>query len=235
MLREIINQFYKDREKEKEEKERIKFYISEVGKCPRSIFFKFKRAPKLEIEAERLRIFEMGNHIQQMILNPLISLGMVRAIEIPIPPQELISGRADVIISIEGKPYVVEVKSISGRISLEKKSEPIPEHYQQLQLYLHYFKIPEGYLIYVNKDTQEIRDYLVKYDQNLVEKILNWFQKLKSTIEADIVPLRLPDYPLNWQCEKCEYREICKIAGEKNINWEELKKKIESQNKVSEK
>jgi len=244
MLKELIDKFYLEREKEKKkkEKERIRFFISEAGKCPRMIFFRFKKAPAEEIEPERLRIFEEGEIIQQRILRLLFSLGIVRATEVQIPPQELVAGRADAIISFTDKtfsdlgidlkekiepgiPYVLEIKSVSGKINLKKL--PLPDHINQLQLYLHFFKIKKGILLYLNKDTQKITEFIFEYDKNLVEKILNWFLKLKEKIEADLVPIRLPDWPDNWQCQNCEFFEICKIAGEREISWEKLKKEIE--------
>ncbi len=244
MLKELIDKFYLEREKEKrkKEKERIRFFISEAGKCPRMIFFRFKKAPAEEIEPERLRIFEEGEIIQQRILRHLFSLGIVRATEIQIPPQELIAGRADAIVSFTDKtfsdfgieikekiepgiPYVLEIKSISGKINSKKL--PLQDHINQLQLYLHYFKIKKGILLYLNKDTQEISEFLFDYDQNLVENILNWFSKLKEKIEADIIPVRLTDWPENWQCQKCEFFEICKIAGRQEMEWEKLKEKLE--------
>jgi CRISPR/Cas system-associated exonuclease Cas4 (RecB family) len=62
----------------------------------------------------------------------------------------------------------------------------------------------------------------------LVEELLKWFEKLKTKVESNIIPMRLADYPDNWQCQGCQYREICEIAGEKELNWEEFKQKIES-------
>ena len=235
MLKEIIDQFYLDRERDKGERERIRFYISESGKCPRVVFFRFKRAPKKELEAERLRVFEFGNHIQQIVLRPLVSQGLVRTTEIPIPVKEIVSGRADIIISdAEGMPYVVEVKSISGRMNLEKMEKPMPDHYEQLQLYLHYFRISKGIILYVNKDTQELREFACAYDNELVKKLLKRFEELKIKIESNIVPNRLEDYPDNWQCKNCEYREICQMVGSGKINWEDFKNKIEDQNKIAE-
>jgi len=250
MLKELIDKFYLEREKEKrkKDKDRIRFFISEAGKCPRMIFFRFKKAPAEEIEPERLRVFEEGEIIQQRILRHLFSLGVVRATEIQIPPQELVAGRADAIVSFTdrtfsdlgieikekvepGIPYVLEIKSISGKMNLKKL--PLPDHVNQLQLYLHYFKVKKGILLYLNKDTQEITEFVFDYDKNLVEKILNWFSKLKEKIEADLVPIRLVDWPDNWQCQKCEFFEICKIAGEKEIPWSKLKSEIEKLEELS--
>jgi len=226
MLKEFIDKFYLEKEKEKRGKERIRFWVSEAGKCPRAIFFKFKKAPAQEVEPERIRIFDHGDFIHQMVLRPLFSLGLVRAVEVSIPPQEIVAGRADAILSIDGEPYVLDVKSISGRINFEKL-EAIKDHIWQLQLYLHYFKIKKGILLYLNKDTQELKEFLIDYDIKVVETLLDWFKKLKKKIKDNIVPIRLRDWPKSWQCKLCEFSEICNLAGEKEIPWENLKVKIE--------
>lgn len=234
MLKELIDKFYLDREREKRERrkeERTKFYISEVGKCGRSIFFRFKKAPGREIEAERLRLFEYGDYIHQLILRPLISLRLIRATEIDIPPQEIVSGRADAIISIDGEPYVLDIKSISGKMNLERMIEPKLEDHYQIQLYLHYFGIKKGILLYLNKDTQELKEFSVNYNNELVEKLLAEFEKLKSRIESNILPPRLIDFPESWHCQYCEFREICSIAERGEMNWEDFKAKIEAMSK----
>lgn len=228
MLTELIDQFYLDREREKKDKERVQFFISEVGKCPRAIFFKFKKAPAQEIEPERLRVFEHGDFIHRMILAPLFSLGLVRATEVSIPPQKIISGRADAILSIDGEPYVLDIKSISGKLNFEKMEKALPEHIWQLQLYLHFFKVKKGILLYVNKDTQELKEFIFEYNKEQVKQLLEWFEKLKIKIEKNLVPLRLPDWPKNWQCQSCQFKEICELIGENEISWEKFKDKIQA-------
>lgn len=228
MLKELIDQFYLDREREKKQKERIQFYISEVGKCPRAIFFKFKKIPAEELEPERLRIFDHGDLIHKMVLTPLESLGLVRVSEIPIPPQKIISGRADAIISLNGEEYVLDIKSISGRLNFTKMEKPIQEHVWQVQLYMHFFQKKKGILLYINKDTQEIKEFIFDYDKKLAKELLDWFEKIKEKIEKNLVPIRLVDWPNNWQCQTCQFKEICQLSGEKEISWEEFKKKIEA-------
>jgi len=211
------------------DREQHHFYISDIGKCLRVIFFNFKKAPKEEMRAERLRLFEYGDHIQQLIFKPLFSKGIVRATEVNIPPQQIISGRADAIVSIDGVPYVLDVKSISGKMNLQKMEKPKLEHYYQVQLYLHYFRIQKGILLYVNKDTQELKEFVFDYDSEIAKNCLNWFEKLKTKIEANIVPARLSDFPNNWQCRDCQFKEICSMADGGEVRWEDFKKKIEAQ------
>jgi len=227
---EKINEFYIEQERLKKEKDRIKIWISEVGKCPRGIFFKFKKAPKAEIEPEKLRIYEDGHFFQQKILRALSAKGLLRATEIPIPPHEFVAGKADAIISdSEGIPYVLEIKSISGRMNFQKLNPKIdfPQHINQLQLYLHFFKIKKGILLYINKDTQELKEFIFEYESEIAEKLLEWVKKLKNKIEENIIPLRLPNWPKDWECQNCVFAEICKIVGEKEISWEEFLRKME--------
>ena len=225
MLKELINQFYLDRQKDRE---RTRFYITDAGKCPRSIFFKFKNAPKEDMEARVLRLFEHGDHIHQLIMKPLLSLRKIHVVasEVNIPPKELISGRADAIISDGKDLYIVDIKSMNSMV-FKNLEEPKEENVDQLQLYLHFFKVPKGILLYVNKDTQELKEFLLSYNKTKATKLLKTLTDLKKKIDSNIVPQRLTDYPLNWQCRYCPFKEVCQLTGEGDINWEAFKKKIE--------
>ncbi|PIV12885.1 MAG: hypothetical protein COS47_00155 [Candidatus Nealsonbacteria bacterium CG03_land_8_20_14_0_80_36_12] len=226
MLKEIIDKHYQDK---RDERAKNKFYISDADKCPRQIFFKFKKAPRKEMEARILRIFDQGNYVHLRLMRDLFSLGIVVASEIDIPPKEDISGRADAIIRIDNELYLVDFKSINSSI-LQRMEKPKEEHVLQLQLYLHFFNLKKGILLYEGKDTSELKEFPVNYDKKLVKKVLNDFKRLKINVQKNLLPQQLPDYPENWQCQYCQFKEICSIAGPENVKWEDLKKKIESQN-----
>ncbi|GAH76715.1 unnamed protein product, partial [marine sediment metagenome] len=113
MLKELLDQFYLDKERDREQHH---FYITDAGKCSRAIFFKFKNIPREKMTPQVLRMFDHGDYIQMQILSNLFSLGIVRASEIKIPPQELISGRADAIITLNNDLYVVDFKSMNSMI-----------------------------------------------------------------------------------------------------------------------
>jgi CRISPR/Cas system-associated exonuclease Cas4 (RecB family) len=222
MLKEIIDQFYLDKVKDREQH---RFYITDAGKCPRAIFFKFKNVPREQLTPEILRMFDHGDYIQMQILSTLFSLGLVRASEVQIPPQELISGRADAILTLNNELYVVDFKSMNSLI-FRNLEAPKEENVYQLQLYLHFFKIKKGILLYVNKDTLELKEFLIEYDPKLTKKLLDDLKELKTKIDKNIVPKRLKDWPNNWQCQYCQFKEICKLAGQNEISWEEFKEKI---------
>jgi len=222
MLKELIDKFYLDRQKDREQHH---FYITDAGKCPRAIFFKFKNVPSRKMDPRVLRMFDHGDYIQMQILSILLSLGIVRASEVNIPPQELVSGRADAIITLGNELYVVDFKSMNSMIfkNLQGAKE---ENINQLQLYLHFFKIPKGLLLYVNKDTLELKEFLINYNPTLSQALLKDLTVLKSKLDANIIPQRILEYPDNWQCQYCQFKEICSMAGGGEVSWHDFKRKI---------
>ena len=227
MLREIIDKFYLDKQKDKNQHH---FYISDAGKCPRSIFFKFKSAPRKDIEANILRLFDHGDHIHQLIMNSLLSSRDIHIVasEVNIPPQELISGRADAIISDGKDLHVLDIKSINS-MGFRYLNQPKEENINQIQLYLYYFRIKKGILLYVNKDDQQLKEFPVIYNQAQAQSLLEELAGLKKQIDSNTIPSRFPGYPSNWQCKYCQFKEICKIADSTEMKWDDLKTRIESQ------
>jgi len=225
MLRELINKYYSELKKDREQHH---FYITDAGKCPRAIFFKFKKAPAEEMEPRILLMFDHGNHIHQLIMKPLFGVKDIRVVaaEINIPPQELITGRADAILSDGKDLYVLDIKSINGQI-FNSLNEPKPEHINQIQLYLHFFKQKKGILLYVNKDTQELKEFLVNYSSEIALPLLEELKNLKTKIDKNVVPDQIPTWPDDWQCQYCQFKSICSLAGSGEMEWGKFKDKIE--------
>ncbi|PIQ92858.1 MAG: hypothetical protein COV69_00880 [Parcubacteria group bacterium CG11_big_fil_rev_8_21_14_0_20_39_14] len=225
MLKELIDKYYRERQKDREQ---THFYITDAGKCPRAVFFKFKKAFKEEMEPRVLRLFDYGDQIHQFILKPLFSMGTVRSSEISIPPQQIISGRADAVVSFGNELYVLDIKSMNSMV-FQNLERPKEEHLYQVQLYLHFFEIKRGLLLYVNKDTLDLKEFIFEYDALLAKKLLLDFYNLKTKIDSNIIPSRLDSWPEGWQCKYCQFKEICKIAESGEMNWDEFKNKIKSE------
>ena len=226
MLKELIDKFYLSREKDKGQ---AHFYITDAGKCFRAIFFKFKNVPREDIKANILRLFDHGDHIHQLIMKPLLSIRDIHVVaaEVNIPPQELISGRADAILSCGKELYVLDIKSMNSMI-FKSLTSPKEENIDQVQLYMHYFKISKAILLYVNKDTQELKEFVVEYDKKLSENLLRGLKELKVKIDSNIIPERMEGYPTNWQCRYCQFKEVCSFVNGGSLKWEDFKKKVES-------
>lgn len=227
MLKELINQFYSNQRKDREQHH---FYISDAGRCGRTIFFRFKKAPGEDMEPRVLRLFDHGNSIHRLIMKPLLAVRKIHVVasEVNIPPQELIRGRADAVLSDGKDLYLLDIKSMNSLV-FKNLNQPKEEHINQIQLYLHYLDPKKGILLYVNKDTQELKEFMVSYDAERVQSLLKELSDLKTKIDSNIIPPRIPTWPDDWQCQYCQFKEICFAAGEGNISWESFKKKIEAQ------
>ena len=223
MLKELIDEFYLEQQRNKAQ---TRFYITDAGKCPRAVFFKFKNAPREKMDPRILRIFEKGEYMHRNIFNILYRLKLGVTTEVQIPAQEIVSGRADAILCLNNENYVLDIKSMNSMV-FRKLEEPKEENVNQIQLYLHYFKIPKGILLYMSKDTSELKDFVIQYNPKLAHYLLKGLETLDKKIKANIVPERLADYPQNWQCQYCQFKDICSSAGAGEIRWETFKKKIE--------
>ncbi len=222
MLKELIDKFYLDQQKNREQ---YHFYITDAGKCPRAVFFKFKNVPREKIDARILRIFERGETLHRDIFNVLYRLRIGVTTEVSIPAQEIISGRADAILSIDKENYVLDIKSINSMV-FNKMAEPKIENVYQIQLYLHYFNVKKGILLYIDKDRQDIKEFIVNYDKKLVKSLLDDFKMLKKKIDSNIIPIKLTDYSSNWQCKYCQFRDICSLADNGEMSWDDFKDRV---------
>ena len=203
MLKEKIDRFYINRRKDRD---KMHFYITDAGKCPRSVWFAFKKFPKKEKDARVMRVFEHGDYTHMRIMSALFSIGAVKAIEVALE-NELLHGRCDGIVVINNEPHVLELKSINT-FGFKKLEAPKKEHVKQLMLYLHYFKINNGIFLYENKDNQELKEFTIKYDPKMAEELISDFQTLKHFIDTNVlppVPMGLED----WECQYCDYAEEC--------------------------
>jgi len=226
MLKEIIDKFYLDKEKLRQGQ--TNFYISEAGKCPRQIFLKFKNAPKEEMEASFLRLFDHGEHMHRLIMKPLLSTRDIHVVssEVDIPPQEIVRGRADAVLSDGKELFVLDIKSMNSMV-FRNLTEPKEENVMQIQLYLHFFKIPKGLLLYVDKDRLELKEFIVTYNPAISEALIADLTVLKEQILSNTVPARILTYPKNWQCRYCQYKEVCKMGEVGEMTWDDLRARIE--------
>ncbi|MEK6904078.1 MAG: PD-(D/E)XK nuclease family protein [Nanoarchaeota archaeon] len=210
MLKEKVDEYYL---KKRKARERKSFYVTDVAECPRVVYFSFKNFPKKEHEPRILRVMHNGDFVHQRMGNVLTEMKVLEPAntEIPIPENDLFRGRADAIIEIEGEKYVVDFKS-ANTYTFRSLQAPKPEHIKQVQLYMHYLGIKKGLLFYECKNTQDIKEFPVDYDVNIVNEIIQEFYLLKSKIENNIVP-DIPAWIEQWKCERCPFLESCKKIG----------------------
>lgn len=198
-----------------------KFSISSIGKCWREKYMVLKGLWKTEFDERTMRIFDIGDAFHQMIVKEFYEKGdaaniRIVAAEIDIPTQKYISGRADIIISNSktGELNLVDVKSCTKYVFDKVSSGDhtgIQNYISQLNLYLHFFDIQKGYLLFVNKSNAEICEVEIKYDKVLAENYIKEIEDFfKNYVEKDIEPPFCDGG--DWGCE------CCSMAGKLSSN-----------------
>ena len=74
-------------------------------------------------------------------------------------------------------------------------------------MYLYFFNIKKGIVLYENKNTQELKEFVVEYDEKTVRDVLEKFEILRAQIKNNIIP-SVSDVN-TWRCTYCPYRAIC--------------------------
>lgn len=209
---QLINNYVK---REIKEKTVGRYYPSEAGNCIRKVFYSYKN-PK-EVDLELLKIFEAGNILHEFIVDVLESEKNphVELLEKESPftleiDDVTISGRVDdiIIVKIDNKVFLVEVKSTS---SLKYTDEPSEAHIMQLQLYMNAKNIHNGLIIYLEKNTLQSKSFHVKYNEKIFEKTIRRLKEIHQYLKENKLPI--PEARIistkTWMCKNCQYREDC--------------------------
>ena len=174
-----------------------KFSISGVGGCWRKKFLEMKGRYKEEYDAKTLRTFSLGDMFHQQACKELLEKGHafglhVCAAEVNIPEQKNISGRCDQMIanSATGEMYVIDIKSCSDWVLNKAMEGDVPQNYKdQVNLYLHFFGLKKGYLVFFGKHKGTVVEYEVQYDEpralELIAQINNF---IEYNVAKDIEP-----------------------------------------------
>jgi hypothetical protein len=185
--------------------------------------------------------------------------GLISYAEVPLrsDPEYMIQGHSDGAVVLDGNKYLIEIKSIgvgtlrfeapelnkkltSGEMTLSQVwtsiNRPFPSHLRQGLIYLelarhHEFleSVDEIIFIYEWKPSQDVKEFTIKRNSDLISRLLTDAKDVKSCIDSGSVPDR-PDWATNSSarhCKKCDYLEECwneSHVGEPNVVKRPIKK-----------
>lgn len=136
-------------------------------------------------------------------------------------PEYRMSGYVDGLVVIEGKWYVLEIKSSnSNSFKYIKSVSKQPRDYHMKQAMLYCFapndienagEIEGAIILYVNKETGEELDFFVKKDKAKIDQILEDIENAISASENKELPGRIEDCKtIKSRCAKeCIARDFC--------------------------
>lgn len=102
-----------------------------------------------------------------------------------------ITGHPDGVINIDGKKWLLELKTINdfGFKDVVARGEPKPDHILQTNMYMGMMKIYQAIVIYFNKDSGVWRQFYLKYDNQLVKAKLDSITYMRQCIANESKPL----------------------------------------------
>ena len=101
--------------------------------------------------------------------------------------------------------FIYEFKITKSEF-LMKYTKPVA--FTQADLYGYFFKRNIKRIQILIRETWEIRTWMEKVDVNNAKETLCKFRNLEENLEKPISPQK-------WKCNKCEYRDICRIYTDK--------------------
>lgn len=190
--------------------------------CQRAIWYSYRAVKLPKFDGRMIRLFNRGHLEEGRFIALLMMIGATIYQQDANGKQLRFSehfghfgGSCDsVVIGIPdldpGLPVLTEYKTHNTKSFTKLKTEGMrkskPEHYIQMNLYMHKFQLTHGLYMAVNKDNDELYGEIIEYDQYCA-----WFNidKAKNIIYSRVPPARISKSPAFFQCVWCEFKVVC--------------------------
>jgi CRISPR/Cas system-associated exonuclease Cas4 (RecB family) len=169
----------------------------------------------LESGGKLHRIFDNGNSMHERYSKYFKEISILKEEELTLKDfEKRIKGRIDLLIEIDKTEYIVELKSMNG-IQASKLKKPKPEHVLQILFYMYMMKIPQGFVLYENKNNQDILSFYIDYEKekSKLEYPFNIIDTILNTSKKGV----LLDKKLD-KCTSCIFYDFCK----EDVNIDQL-------------
>jgi hypothetical protein len=187
--------------------------------CDRWLWLSFRWAVQPKFEGRLLRLFRRGQLEEATIVSDLRAIGMdvqmtgERQSRVKLGAH--VSGSVDAVIE-SGMPEAPKKRHVAEFKTHNKKSFDLlekdgvqkakPEHYIQMQLYMHGLDIDRALYVAVCKDDDRIHTERVRYDKETASKYLARGQRIAL---SDRMPEPLSTDPTWYQCRWCPAHKFC--------------------------
>lgn len=166
--------------------------------CPRQMAFDLLNTEpsdeiKRAIGGALQRVFDVGTWYHIYMQNILYRLGYLKAAEVPVVNKEkYLNGKADGVFKKEvfGEEVVLEIKTMNNWNFSKAIFKPFKKHEFQASLYARELGIKKVLYLYINKDTSEIRDFLMPINEEQLELADKKMNKVISHVKEKTLPRR---------------------------------------------
>lgn len=233
----MLNSAYQDTNTVKEFKKKVSFAPSTIGyghgTCARYWWIAFNGAEFTEnIPAANIASMKSGTAAHERIEKLVESTGLLKQNEREIknvdPP---VRGFADLVLEVNNEEIIGEIKTIKDQYFIQRKGEghPSPSHLLQLLVYMKIEGASEGFVLYENKNDNEllcIPIQMSEKNKEYIDYVFGWMEEVYSTYKNNVPPKR--GYTKStWTCKGCPVSEACEEREPGTLKITNLKVGVE--------
>jgi len=217
-----VEAIYRKFETSHVESSRAHLGASMIGReCERALWYGFRWATVPNFPGRVLRLFKRGHDEEDYFVRDLIAIGVqVWAVD-QAGKQFSVTwhgghfagscdGVAKGLPESPNKPHLLEFKTHNHKsFALLKKNgvrESKPEHYAQMQVYMHGLELPRAMYMAVSKDTDELYTERFEYNKADAEALV---KKAGDIIATDIPPPGISTRAEFFKCKFCDHQDVC--------------------------
>lgn len=203
------------------------------GTCPRFWWLAFNgNTWKEEVSGKAVANMENGTYahdrLEKFISKTKFFKESEREILCSDPP---IRGFADLILEDDGVEVVGEIKTIKEQYYMNKEITKTPNdsHLLQILIYMKVLKVKEGFLMYENKNTQDILILPVHMSQQYktyMKYVFDWMKEVWKAFQLNTIP-KNPFRKNSRICSKCPLYDACRDAYEGTVEIKPLEVSVE--------
>lgn len=191
------------------------------GRCARRWFYDFTGGVYRQDDTDPIGIANMAygteahERIQELYERAGILVEAEREIN-TIDSEEFppIRGYADLVINWQGEEAVGEIKTTSQEsyVSKKVKGQGAGYHLLQVLIYMRVLGLNKGFLLYENKNTQNLLIIPITWNvanTKLIDDTFEWMRNVRSAWEAGKLPTRAGKSSNSVICKQCPFLKHC--------------------------
>jgi Domain of unknown function DUF83 len=184
--------------------------------CLRHIWYNYNKYPRKQFSAKQKRTLTTGKYLESLLIEEILNAdinidynenGSHHLYDYDYP---VFQGNMDAVMMIDNKQVVLEIKTAKDSSFKNFVKNGLYkwniQYYSQIQSYLGMADINHAYILVINKDTGELHDEFITFDELHYSLIKH---KVNEVINAKEPPEKINKSPIFYICNMCQYKEIC--------------------------
>jgi len=196
------------------------------GECDRALWLSFRWASTPQFDGRMLRLFQTGHMAEARFVADLRRIGVTVHETDPETGRQIsvsaagghFSGSLDgAAIGIPEAPktwHALEFKTHNVKSFAKLKADGVrkakPQHWAQMQVYMHLSEMTRALYLAVCKDTDELYGERVEHDEAEALKLVAKGQRI---VQAGRPPERISADPAWFLCRYCDHRATCQAKA----------------------